>query len=88
MLSRLSSWLLVITLTWHVTTSPSSTAQRIFRQIGCTGAWVQRAQVNPAVTTWDDTATKKGTTYCYYVEAVFPKQVVSGHSNTTQATQT
>lgn len=65
---------------------PGCIRQAIWRQIGCQGTFVRRAQALPAVETWIDNAAVNGKTYCYYIEFVFADGVKSQFSTTASAT--
>ena len=77
-----------VTLSWQL--SPDQTLrQNIYRQNGCTGAFVKRAQVSNTTVEWTDTETdgiKNGKTYCYYVTATYSDKVLSGPSNIAEVT--
>lgn len=75
-----------VTLTWTPTTRPGSIRQSVQRQIGCTGAWVQRAQAAPGTTAWTDNVVAAGKTYCYQIVPVFAKGETWIASNTAKAT--
>jgi fibronectin type 3 domain-containing protein len=72
-----------VTLTWQL--SPTQAKwQSIYRQIGCTGAYVKRAQVSNTTVEWVDTTVKNGKTYCYYVTMTDEEKVMSQPSNVVQ----
>jgi fibronectin type 3 domain-containing protein len=55
--------------------------QSVWRQEGCTGAYVRRAEVSSTENMWTDEHVKDGTTYCYYVTVTDRDKNTSGSSN-------
>lgn len=60
----------VVEETWAVAKLPNIIRQLIMRQPAGATVWVQRAQVNPTVTSWQDADVKPTKTYGYEIVAL------------------
>jgi hypothetical protein len=73
-----------ISLSWTQSTSPSIVSNNVYRAIGTGGTYGLLATVS-ATTSYTDSGTTKGTTYCYQVTAVNSSGLQSGASNSSCA---
>lgn len=75
-----------VTLTWKYSKPQPLKFQFVFRQIGCVGKFVQRAQLSPTTSIWIDSSVATKTTYCYCLTAQGTSKVISSPSNVVKTT--
>lgn len=74
-----------VTIPWTLSPSPKIKSQFIFRQVSCTGKFVQMVILAPTITSWTDRNVKGGNTYCYCMTAKGKNGVISSPSNIVKA---